>query len=299
MLTVQYVVSLSYVVQVNTFQAATKRSITDQRLFQRATIEEKQAWKWRSVKLPHALLEPTKVVGRELGYDFLPELPNECTWLKRPAQAAPEVAQNPVVCLHGIWGSLLQYEAMAPRLRFATEGVIGIALSKRLVSDCEGWEELMSRYLQLVQRLCPSEGPIQLLAYSFGCRIAHGLAPHLERCGHAVRLVLLDGPIGGPLGPLEEAVLEQGQSQSEPSLPVKLVRLVANGGLAMPACHQSRMIKVLLFVASSDHVATALCSSTLPHVRQTVFDKPHASFMTECAEDVASVICDVADVVDS
>ena len=58
--------------------------------------------------------------------------------------------------------------------------------------------------------LTAAEVDMLVIAYSFGCRVAMALAGRLLVCTHAhklrPRLVLIDGPTGGPLGTLEAAL---------------------------------------------------------------------------------------------
>ena len=73
---------------------------------------------------------------------------------------------------------------------------------------------LAQSYIRLLPRL-EADVPIQLVAYSLGCRIAYRMACLLEQAGRRVQLVLLDGPCGpesrGPprMGGMAVAVAER------------------------------------------------------------------------------------------
>jgi len=73
-----------------------------------------------------------------------------------------------------------------------------------------------------VEGLCT----LKLVGYSFGCRIAHAVSCLLKSMGYSVCLMLIDGPIGGPIGSFEEAV----RANSPHSLGGRLVALLAAGG---------------------------------------------------------------------
>jgi len=170
----------------SSFQAARKFATTDPKLLRRKAIDSTLADKWREVVLPKPLQPATEVLAKLLGYELLPELPEEVVWLSRsPSSAAP------VVILHDFTGMLWGLDALATALNAPC---LGIQCSMRILDGCQSMQELASRYVRMLP--FSIRQPVRLVAYSLGCRIAYRMAHFLKRAGRSVQLVLLDGPVG-------------------------------------------------------------------------------------------------------
>jgi len=181
---------------VASFEAAESKSTTDQKLLKRKRIEPKQAEKWRSVELPQPLLKASKQLAHAYKYELLPDVVPELKWLAQPESDAEG---PPVVCLHDFTGLLWGFRALAPQM--SRTGSLGIQGSMRLLEGCSSMQDLAAKYVDLLPMvLWPRNGPIRLVAYSLGCRIAYWMACILEADGRRVELVLLDGPAAGDEG---------------------------------------------------------------------------------------------------
>ena len=156
--------------------------------------------------------------------------------------------------------------------------------TEQLLSPCKSWSELISQYAEVVlngvrsadeQRVAvarvamiSAESPqdsaaaervaesleetaraplmLHLVGYSFGCRIAFGVTELLRAEGHSACLILIDGPMGGPIGSFEQAILN-----TQPhSISGRLVQLLANGG---EECSEND-VAVDLYIASEAKV---------------------------------------------
>jgi len=181
---------------IQSFEAAESKSTTDQKLLKRKAIEPRQAEKWREVQLPQPLLDTTKELAATHGYELLPDVQPELTWL---AQPTGEANGGPVVCIHDFTGLLWGFRSLSPIL--SPNGCLGIRGSTRLLDGCETIQQLAVAYVQLLPKgLWKGGAPVRLVGYSLGCRVAYWMACLLEAEGRPVELVLLDGPAAGDDG---------------------------------------------------------------------------------------------------
>jgi len=181
---------------IQSFEAAESKSTTDQKLLKRKAIEPRQAEKWREVQLPQPLLETTKALAAGHGYELLPDLTPELSWIAQP-EGTP--AGAPTVCIHDFTGLLWGFRTLAPLL--SASGCLGIRASTRLLDGCAYMQELAAQYVQLLPKgLWKGGAPVRLVGYSLGCRVAYWMACLLEAEGRPVELVLLDGPVRGDAG---------------------------------------------------------------------------------------------------
>ena len=158
--------------------------------------------------LPKKLEPVTEITAKLFGYELLPSLPPELTWLSRTGLAAKK---PPVFFIHDFTGLLWALDALAKEVRLPC---IGLQCSAAMLKSCPNMHHLAQSYIRLLPRL-PPDAPVQLVAYSLGCRIAYRMACLLEQDGRRVQLVLLDGPCGpesrGPprMGGMAAAVAER------------------------------------------------------------------------------------------
>ena len=177
------------------FEPASRIAATDPKLLRRHALEPRLADKWREVLLPQPLSTAAKAYALAFGYDLLPELPDGLQWISRSHAAA---GAPPIACIHDFTGGLWAFRTLAPLLHAPC---LGLGCTERVVAGCRTHAALAQRYLQLLPRsLWPDDTPVRLLAYSLGCRIAHRMAAELQARGRAVKLILLDGPIGADSG---------------------------------------------------------------------------------------------------
>ena len=177
------------------FEPASRVAATDPKLLRRRALEPRHADRWREVLLPQPLGVAAKATALSHGYELLPELPDGLQWLSRnhAASGAP-----PIACIHDFTGGLWAFHMLAPLLHAPC---LGIYATRRGLSGCNTHHQIAQRYLQLLPgSLWPDDTPVRILAYSLGCRIAHRMACELQRVGRAVKLILLDGPIGASGG---------------------------------------------------------------------------------------------------
>mmetsp|Transcript_43931 Transcript_43931/g.145497 ORF Transcript_43931/g.145497 Transcript_43931/m.145497 type:complete len:1528 (+) Transcript_43931:2-4585(+) len=264
---------------VKSFEAAESKSTTDQKLLKRKTIEPRQAEKWREVQLPQPLLDTTKELAATHGYELLPDVQPELTWL---AQPTGEANGGPVVCIHDFTGLLWGFRSLSPIL--SPNGCLGIRGSTRLLDGCETIQQLAVAYVQLLPKgLWKGGAPVRLVGYSLGCRVAYWMACLLEAEGRPVELVLLDGPVRGDAGypgrmggfasqvaddirakmnlpPREEGAAKATDSGSEPSAAAKMQFSV------MKRSGSFRMLFSLLEDAGEDAAAAAVRLIELPDV---------------------------------
>lgn len=211
---------------------------------------------------------------------------------------APESAWTPIVLLPGILGGPESFSHLATYLQASSEhrapsiehqsmvGVISICYSTILSQhSISTWAELVTLIASLLRPLCSAHGPLRLVGYSFGCRVAYAVTQHLAAAGQGVALSLLDGPIGGPRGTLESAMLDLESSTSG-----RLVSLLATGGEEQiePV---SECASVLLFVASSDTVGVLLAEEHLPGVPVHRLSEGHRGILEQAAPEVSRLIC--------
>jgi thioesterase domain-containing protein len=174
-----------------TFEPASRVAATDPKLLRRRALEPRLADKWREVHLPQPLSIAAKALALTHRYELLPELPEGLEWLSREhaSSGAP-----PIACVHDFTGGLWAHAALAPLLHAPC---LGINCTARMLTGCRTYHALAQRYLQLLpMSLWPGDTPVRILGYSLGCRIAHRMASELQAAGRAVKLILLDGPIG-------------------------------------------------------------------------------------------------------
>ena len=166
-------------------------STTDPKLLRRKTIEAASADKWREVVLPAPLQLVTQVAAKLFGYELLHEhMAEELVWLSHTGLAS---RKQPALLVHDFTGTLW---GLDPLVKALCIPVLGIRCSKRLVDRCESFQELAVQYVRLLPSIMLRPGPVRLMAYSLGCRIAYRMACVLEQEGECVQLVLLDGPVG-------------------------------------------------------------------------------------------------------
>ena len=146
--------------------------------------------------LPQPLGIAAKALALSHGYELLPQLPDGLTWLSRSCAAT---GAPPIVCVHDFTGQLWAYSTLAPLINAPC---LGLGCTLRLLNGCRTHTALASRYLQLLPAsLWPDDTPARILGYSLGCRVANRMACELHAMGRAVKLILLDGPIGmAPVG---------------------------------------------------------------------------------------------------
>eukprot|EP00965_Chrysotila_dentata_P057519 1908089-Pleurochrysis_carterae.AAC.2 len=82
--------------------------------------------------------------------------------------------------IHDFTGMLWGLDRLAQDLEAPC---IGIQCSDYYLRDCTSVAELATRYLRQVMSMSRSRGPVQLIAYSFGCRIAYRMASLLHEEG--------------------------------------------------------------------------------------------------------------------
>ena len=173
------------------FEAASSIAATDPKLLRHRTLEPRLADKWRDILLPQPLGVATKAIALSHRYELLAELPDGLEWLSR---SHATTGAPPIVCVHDFTGGLWAFSLLAKLLHAPC---LGISCRLRLLSGCETFHALASRYLQLLPaNLWPEDTPVRIVGYSLGCRIAHRMACELESIGRSVKLILLDGPIG-------------------------------------------------------------------------------------------------------
>jgi thioesterase domain-containing protein len=189
--------------------------------------------------------------------------------------ALPRIAADQrTIFFPGIMGGPSVFEWLAAHLlQDGSRGMIAMSYSTALVNSCTAWHELVLRYTEIARQLLAGDSAkhVRLVAYSFGCRIAYAVGGLLEVEGHKVELVLLDGPIGGPRGSIEQALLglmtqaEAAQSAGEAAIANRLVSLLTNGG-ELPPEPLGRRANVSLFVTSNDNVGVDVVNEYLPSV---------------------------------
>jgi hypothetical protein len=227
------------------------------------------------------LQSATKLMARQLGYRLPSDLPAGYCWLGMPHALAHPLCVGstwggvdarsmlqPTVCFPGITGGPSVFAELAPRMPNSEGGIVAVDYSTALPNGCTSWLVLVETFAEQIHHLT-GQGPVTLFGYSFGCRIAYAVGGLLEAAGVEVRLVLLDGPIGGPRGVLEEAILGGSVQNGDGSLDEmpeaqQLVTLLARGGESMPKPLGTRA-HVSVFVASDDAVGLGLASQYLPH----------------------------------
>ena len=214
--------------------------------------------------------------------------------------------------------------------------------SAALLNSCDTWQALVRSYAAAARQILDGSvtptataaaaaqssapGPLhppalRLVGYSFGCRLAYAVGRLLAEEGAAdIELVLLDGPIGGARGAIEEALLGSGGShhggsnnggsdhgrkarvaeptnahptaeEDEMAVARGLVEALTQGGEGPPAPLGGRA-RVSLFVASDDEVGVDLASQHLPHVPVRRVHSNHRGLLHgRAAQAVAELIC--------
>ena len=175
----------------------------------------------------------------------------------------PPSAWSPWVFIPGIFGDVgATFEELLPLLEINGDGAIGVDFTSEVLSLCDSWSELIDQYAKLVNQQLhfhtSSEQPLtlKLVGYSFGCRIAYAVCRLLVDAGHSVRLLLIDGPIGGPIGSFEESI----RAQAPQSISGRLVALLALGGDGPILEHTA----VDAFVASEAQVGVEVLQEASP-----------------------------------
>jgi len=247
----------------------------------------------------------TKVLAAGLGYILPVDLPAGCCWLKTPKFSHGVQPGQPTILFPGIVGGAVLFDELVPQLAARTAassqaaGVVAVEYSMALLHGCANWEDLVGKCAQLVRQMLTGGGgpkPLKIIGYSFGCRIAYAVAGFLS-LEHKVQLCLLDGPLGGPRGALEEAMLRApqremhpnaeancgglsedvaGMGQDELSVARQLVSLLINGGEVAPALLRykgaaqaplhGRHTQVQVFIASEDKVGVESIAANHPEV---------------------------------
>lgn len=297
------------------FQAARGFATTDPKLFRRKSIDPRQADKWRDVKLPQALQRSTEILAHEtFGYELMPELPEELVWLSRSPASAPTI-----VFLHDFTGRLWGLDALVSALKAP---VIGIHCSQRLIDGCSSMQELAMRYVRLLPRM--ARRPVQLLAYSLGCRIAYRMACTLEQMGERVQLTLLDGPVGperigpprmGGLAADVAQVIRESLLSASPSIPERvgetirpLTRMLASAGeeavhiatsiIELPDPHDAPeppLLAPTLYVSAEKSMTRengtfGTAQSCLPQLKHVTVAGGHFDFLQTSAQEVGDYV---------
>ena len=294
---------------VRSFEPASRVAVTDPKLLRRRALEARHAETWREVLLPQPLGVAAKALALSLGYELLPELPDGLEWLTRSHAAA---GAPPIVCIHDFTGGVGAFRALAPLLHAPC---LGIGCTARVLRGAPSHHELASRYLRMLpSNLWPDGTPARLVAYSLGCRTAHRMASALEAAGRSVRLVLLDGPIGGGGSVGHAPRLAQLAASPFEALPEPLQRaLRAAGGDArqiaaellaladtdpegasfITPCDGTRVLYVA--ASSGENVRNGTMQNALrtrPHATCHQVDGTHFDFMQRSANELAQLIND-------
>ena len=142
----------------------------------------------------------------------------------------------------------------------------------------------LQRIAELLEETACAPLTLHVVGYSFGCRIAFGVAELLQAEGHSVCLMLIDGPMGGPIGSLEQAILN-----SKPqSIPGRLVKLLTAGGEAQVEDD----VAVDLYVASDAEVGLDTLQEWRPNVKVVHVGGSHQEVLR--APTVAAVATSLA-----
>jgi len=266
----------------------------------------------------HNMQSATKLMARKLEYDLAPDLPIGCCWMGMPPLTTTGSGSGPAmttIVFPGIVGGPTLFEELAPHLAAdeggALVGTIALSYTMAMTQGCSVWTDFIVRCAESIRqfvrrRVRPSSGhcagPLRLVGYSFGCRIAYAVTrilskdQEIQSHGQQLSLYLLDGPIGGPCGPLEKAMLELGDTPmvgaananlhytgagrsarrrntmsrgnvptDELSVARQLVSLLTRGGERSPEL-LGTIARVELFVASEDQVGADVLVEYLPHV---------------------------------
>jgi len=263
----------------------------------------------------------TQLMARHLGFWLPPDLPASCYWMGLPPlddNPRDDISRAPLTVLFpGIMGGPALFEHLAPRIRAPDgndAGVVAIAYSPALLQGCATWSELMVLCTERVQQLIKTatgaaSAPARLIAYSFGCRIAFAVAARLEEANHSVRVILIDGPIGGQRGSLENAILglssvraphsamhpptsSVADSHNDVAMADKLVSLLASGGDESISEIPSRLGQsIALFIASDDEVGVEVTTNHLPLVDMQRVRGGHRDLLSSTrAGEVAELI---------
>lgn len=169
-----------------------EHATADPKLLRRKKIEATHADKWREIRPPQPLLNPTIELAMAYGYELPPQMDFELQWITQPGEQAN---QPPVLCIHDFTGLLWAFRKLGPLL--SDSGCLGIRCSTRLLDGCMCMQDLAARYITIAPlSLWGRSRPICIVAYSLGCHIAFWMASLLEADGYTVELVLLDGPVG-------------------------------------------------------------------------------------------------------
>ena len=145
-------------------------------------------------------------------------------------------------------------------------GAIAIDATRELLEGCSTWNDLAVHYAGLLEQIhFKATNHVPVVAFSFGCRIAFAAVAAMQDRGPAVCLMLIDGPVGGPLGSFERVLLEATQSaDAAATTETRLVKLLAAAKEETPAVMQDR--HSVVFVASGDEVGVEEFKAAFPEV---------------------------------
>jgi len=217
------------------------------------------------------------------------ESPSNCCWLRPPtdlSMATPAWSFIPGIVGEAAKTFAVLVAVMDDYNMIGAGGAIGIDVTSEVLKQCTTWNHLTALYAELLAQMhFETRTRTPVVAYSFGCRIAFAAVAVLTDNGPAVSLLLIDGPVGGPLGSLERAILSKRRPDVVNSLEIRLVALLAEANVTSTPETDSASRHSFAFVTSDEEVGLTEFEAAFPAIPvERIAGSGHSKILSSARE---------------